>query len=86
MFLIAAAELNPGCTASAEDKSFIEQLAHSLLCSLMPMTSRHKEPAREKDFVFADELCELKHVKFHFECATPALFKPILLFYTKKCS
>lgn len=45
VFLIAAAELNTGCTASAEDKSFTEQLAHLLLCSVLPMTSRHREPA-----------------------------------------
>lgn len=57
VFLIAAAELNPGCTASAEDKSFTEQLAHSLLGSVGPMTSRHREPAREKGFMFVDELC-----------------------------
>ena len=45
VFLIAVAELNTGCTASAEDKSFTEQLAHLLLCSVLPMTSRHREPA-----------------------------------------
>lgn len=45
VFLIAAAELNTGCMASAEYKSFTEQLAHLLLRSVLPMTSRHRESA-----------------------------------------
>jgi len=58
VFLIAAAELNTGCAASAEDKSFTEQLAHLLLCSALPMTSRHRESASECVYKFSVRVCK----------------------------